>query len=142
MNYLRTKKTLKRKLIKHWLLIKGDVNNPNVKHNQSVMQNIIEYKEARKKDLENKTVNNKSIIYEEKTVILNEKFIKKTYNLTKKQKEFKIIFPNKNERDENEFLFFTKFIEEKINFQMKAAKVLKIKQEADTDNLNSYCCRY
>merc|ERR1711955_118216 len=40
INYLRAKKTTKP--IKHWFLIKGEVNTRNVKHNETIMKNIID----------------------------------------------------------------------------------------------------
>ena len=128
LNYLRTTKNLKRKPIREWELLKGDVKK--IKHSDIVKPNIKECEEARKKNLENKTLNkNKSVISEEKIVISTIQIKKKDYNLTEEQKKFKIIFPHTNEREENEYPFFSNFIEEKDNFKMKSDKVLKIKQE-------------
>ena len=104
-------------------------------HSENVKQHIMEYKETRKKDLEKK-----SVISEEKkrfggkNVISDEKFFisdvsKKQYDLTEEQKKLEIIFPDRTEKQENEFNFFTTFIEEKDNFERKAVKMLKIKQE-------------
>ena len=104
----------------------------------------MEYKETRKKDLEErkKDLEKKSVISEEKkifwekNVISDEEnvtndvsIINKQYDLTEEQKKLEIIFPHRNEREENEFPFFTQFIKEKDNFERKAVKMLKIKQE-------------
>ena len=113
-------------------------------HSENVKQHIMEYKETRKKYLEErkKDLEKKSVISEEKkifwekNVISDEEnvtndvsIINKQYDLTEEQKKLEIIFPHRNEREENEFPFFTQFIKEKDNFERKAVKMLKIKQE-------------
>ena len=124
---LRTTKELKRKPFFECELMKVDVKKR--KHTENVMQNIIEYKEAMKKDFENKTVtSNQSVMSDEKIVISDVKIIKQK-NIKEEQKKFKIIFPHQNEQEENTFPFFSEFIKEKDNFEMKADKVSKIKQE-------------
>ena len=128
INYLRSKKTTKP--IKHWFLTKGEVKHTNVKHSETIMKNIIDYKEAKIKNLENHPVNNK-IVPQEKIVKSNENNSDyQKYKLTEKQKQYKIIFPNLNEQDETFPLFFSTFLYEKNLYKMKAAKLLKIKQQA------------
>ena len=143
LNYLRTKKNLKKKEIRTWDLMTDDGHVVKTqKHSENVKQHIMEYKETRKKDFEErkKDLEKKSVISEEKkrfggkNVISDEKIFisdvsKKQYDLTEEQKKMEIIFPNTTEKQENEFNFFTTFIEEKDNFERKAVKMLKIKQE-------------
>ena len=143
LNYLRTKKNLKKKEIRTWDWMTDDDQVVKKKtHSENVQQHIREYREKRKKDLEErkKDLQKKSVISEEKkrfggkNVISDEKNIisdvsKKQYDLTEEQKKLEIIFPHRNEKQENEFNFFSTFIEEKDNFERKAVKMLKIKQE-------------
>ena len=143
LNYLRTKKNLKKKEIRTWDLMtyEGHVVKTQT-HSENVKQHIMEYKQTRKKDFEErkKDLEKKSVISEEKkrfggkNVISDEKISisdvsKKQYDLTEEQKKLQIIFPDRTEKQENEFNFFTTFIEEKDNFERKAVKMLKIKQE-------------
>ena len=69
------------------------------------------------------------MISDGKNVTTDLSIIKKQYDLTEEQKKLEIIFPHRNEREENEFTFFTQFIEEKDNFETESVKMLKIKQE-------------
>merc|ERR1711947_20262 len=69
----------------------------------------------------------KNVISDEKNIISD--VSKKQYDLTEEQKKLEIIFPHRNEKQENEFTFFTQFIEEKDNFETESVKMLKIKQE-------------
>ena len=127
INYLRSKPKCKQ--IKTWQFIKGEVNTSNVKHTESVMQNIRDYKENKSENLENKPIP-KEVLEEVKKVEANQNnaYYKKC-KLTKKQTEYSIIFPNENERKENFPSIFTTFLNEKDNFKMKSAELLKIKQE-------------
>ena len=101
-------------------------------HSENVKQHIMEYKETRKKDFEErkKDLEKKSVISEEKkrfggkNVISDEKIFisdvsEKQYDITEEQKKLEIIFPDRTEKQENEFNFFTTFIEEKDNFERK-----------------------
>ena len=147
LNYLRRKKNRKKTEIRTWDLTDDNhVLKKKKTHSENVNQHIMEYKETRKKDLEErkKDLEKKSVISEDKTrlggknVISDEKnvttdvsIIKKKYDLTEEQKKLEIIFPTRNEREESEFAFFTQFIEEKNSFERKKVKMLKIKQKGN-----------
>ena len=144
LNYLRRKKNLKKKEIRTWDLTHDDHVVKKKTHSENIYINIIEYLKTRKKDLEKrkKDLEKKSVISEKKkrfggknvisdgkNVTTDLSIIKKQYDLTEEQKKLEIIFPHRNEREENEFTFFTQFIEEKDNFETESVKMLKIKQE-------------
>jgi len=76
LNYLRTKKNLKKKEIRTWDLMTDDDHVVKTKtHSENVKQHIMEYKETRKKDLQErkKDLEKKSVISEEKKKDLGEK---------------------------------------------------------------------
>merc|ERR1712208_32285 len=144
LNYLRRKKNFKKKEIRTWDLTHDDHVVKQKTHSENIYINIMEYLETRKKDLEEKKkrfgkekcdlrkkkrFGGKNGISDGKNVTTDLSIIKKQYDLTEEQKKLEIIFPHRNEREENEFPFFTQFIEEKDNFERKAVKMLKIKQE-------------